>query len=118
MTVASLVADAGQHAASSARLPCPVAGGLALLEAGRFLTEPGSHPGLGAGNAGGVTTGLYHHPGMKCVPGTRCNDAGRHRRRVSRMARFQQTLRRLAMGDEAFVQDEAGFGFDRDRAER
>ncbi len=29
------------------------------------------------------------------------------------MARFQQTLRRLAMGDEAFVQDEAGFGFDR-----
>jgi hypothetical protein len=34
------------------------------------------------------------------------------------MARFQQTLRRLAMGDEAFVQDEAGFGFDRDRAER
>ena len=29
------------------------------------------------------------------------------------MARFQQTLRRLAMDDEAFVQDEAGFGFDR-----
>ena len=29
------------------------------------------------------------------------------------MARFQQTLRRLAMGDEAFVQDEAGFGLDR-----
>ncbi len=29
------------------------------------------------------------------------------------MARFQQTLRRLAMGDEAFVRDEAGFGFDR-----
>jgi hypothetical protein len=28
------------------------------------------------------------------------------------MVRFQQTLRRLAMGDEAFVQDEAGFGFD------
>lgn len=29
------------------------------------------------------------------------------------MARFQQTLRGLAMGGEAFVQDEAGFGFDR-----
>ena len=26
------------------------------------------------------------------------------------MARFQQTLRRLATGDEAFVQDEAGLG--------
>ena len=34
-------------------------------------------------------------------------------RRVSRMARFQQTLRRLARGDEAFVQDEAGLGLDR-----
>ena len=33
--------------------------------------------------------------------------------RVSRMARFQQTPRRLAMGDEAFVQDEAGLGLDR-----
>ena len=32
---------------------------------------------------------------------------------MSRMARFQQTLRRLAMGDEAFVQDEAGLGLDR-----
>ncbi len=29
------------------------------------------------------------------------------------MARFHQTLRRLAMGDEAFVQDEAGLGLDR-----
>ena len=29
------------------------------------------------------------------------------------MARFQQTLRRLAMGDEAFVPEEAGLGFDR-----
>ena len=29
------------------------------------------------------------------------------------MARFQQTLRRLATGDEAFVQDEAGLGLDR-----
>ena len=34
-------------------------------------------------------------------------------RRVSRMARFQQTPRRLAMGDEAFVQDEAELGLDR-----
>ena len=51
--------------------------------------------------------------GMRCGPGTRWNDAGRHRRRVSRMARFQQTLRRLAMGDEAFVQDEAEPGLDR-----
>ena len=33
--------------------------------------------------------------------------------RVSRMARFQQTLRRLAMGDKAFVQDEAELGLDR-----
>ena len=29
------------------------------------------------------------------------------------MARFQQTLRRLAMGDQAFVQDEAELGLDR-----
>ncbi len=34
-------------------------------------------------------------------------------RRVSQMARFQQTLRRLAIDDEAFVQDEAGLGLDR-----
>ncbi len=29
------------------------------------------------------------------------------------MARFQQTQRTPAMGDEAFVQDEAGLGLDR-----
>jgi 4-carboxymuconolactone decarboxylase len=32
------------------------------------------------------------------------------RRRMGQTARFQQTLRRLAMIDESFVQDEAGLG--------
>ena len=31
--------------------------------------------------------------------------------RVSQVVRFQETLRRLAMIDEAFVQGEAGLGF-------
>jgi 4-carboxymuconolactone decarboxylase len=38
--------------------------------------------------------------------------AGDERRRVGQMARFQETLRRLAMIDEGFVEDEAGLGLD------
>lgn len=34
---------------------------------------------------------------------------------MSQMERFQDTLRRLAMIDEGFVQDEAGLGLDRAR---
>ena len=44
-------------------------------------------------------------------PGPRWNGGlGAERRRVSQMVRFQETLRRLAMIDEGFVQDEAGLG--------
>jgi 4-carboxymuconolactone decarboxylase len=38
--------------------------------------------------------------------------AGDGRRRMGQMARFQETLRRLAMIDEGFVEDEAGLGLD------
>ena len=38
--------------------------------------------------------------------------AGDGRRRMGQMARFQENLRRLAMIDEGFVEDEAGLGLD------
>ncbi len=38
--------------------------------------------------------------------------AGDERRRMSQTARFQETLRRLAMIDEGFVEDEAGLGLE------
>ena len=38
--------------------------------------------------------------------------AGDERRRMGQTVRFQETLRRLAMIDEGFVEDEAGLGLD------
>ena len=37
----------------------------------------------------------------------------RERRCMGQTVRFQETLRRLAMIDEGFVEDEAGLGLDR-----
>src|SRR5215469_2285737 len=48
---------------------------------------------------------------MKLAPPWRCADGARHRRLMSQMARFQETLRRLAIFDEGFV--DAGFGLGR-----
>ena len=48
---------------------------------------------------------------MGLRPGTKCNGVlGGERRHMGQMARFQETLRRLAMIDEGFVEDEVGLG--------
>jgi len=44
--------------------------------------------------------------------GTRWDGADGERRSMSQTARFQETLRRLAMVDEGFVKDEAGLALD------
>ncbi len=48
---------------------------------------------------------------MKPAPPVGCADVARHRRLKNQTARFQETLRRLAIFDEGFV--DAGFGLDR-----
>ncbi len=63
--------------------------------------------------------GLSCHPYLSChpcdvpPPDARCNGAAAAERRfMSETARFQETLRRLAMVDEAFVADQAGLGLE------
>ncbi len=58
-----------------------------------------------------MTTGLSCHPQDAALPDARCNDAAAAERRfMSETARFQETLRRLALVDEAFVGCQAGLG--------
>jgi len=55
-----------------------------------------------------VTTGLSSHRGDRARHGMGCNDANGEWRCMGQTARFQETLRRLAMIDEGFVEDDAG----------
>ena len=59
---------------------------------------------------GGQVVGLSSHRGDGSRPGTRWNGARRQGKCMGQTARFQETLRRLAMIDEGFVEDEAGLG--------
>jgi 4-carboxymuconolactone decarboxylase len=56
-----------------------------------------------------VTDGLSSHRGDGARPGIRWTDAQRRKQsEMDQTARFQEILRRLAMIDEVFVEDEAG----------
>src|SRR6201995_1007854 len=54
----------------------------------------------------------YSGRGMRPAPGPRWDGARQRGRPMSQTARYQETLRRLAMIDEGFVGDEAGLGLD------
>jgi 4-carboxymuconolactone decarboxylase len=61
-----------------------------------------------------VMTGLSSDRGDCACPGMRWNGAQRRKRaEMDQTARFQEILRRLAMIDEGFVEDEAGLGLGR-----
>jgi 4-carboxymuconolactone decarboxylase len=95
------------------------------MTAGGRLTDPGSDiPGKDVelveddGYGGGYGSGVSRRPvfhairGMPLCPtrGAMGAGSGRAEGFMSEMARFQETLRRLAMIDEAFVRDHARLG--------
>ena len=61
-------------------------------------------------DAGEGATVLSSHQEDGTRPATRWTGADGERRHMGQTARFQETLRRLAMIDEGFVEDEAGLG--------
>ena len=67
-------------------------------------------PVLWAGTPGGVTTVLHPIGRMELTPPRGGMVPDSERRHVGQMARFQETLRRLAMVDEGFVEEQAGLG--------
>ena len=75
---------------------------------------PGGHAGrcrvLMSRGSKGMTTYLHSRRGIESRTGPGWNRARRRGRLMGPMARYQETLRRLAMIDEGFVEDEAGLG--------
>ena len=84
---------------------------LDLPEAGRLLTQPGGRPVPRAGAPGGLTIRSFTPSGGWNSPRHEvewCSAASGER--MGQTVRFQETLRRLAMIDEGFVEDQAGLG--------